>query len=82
MQQSYTFYSAGGEREREKEGEDEEEREEREEEEREEEEREEREEEEREGNASTVKKEMKCSGDFEILQQIVRDTTQNRESMN
>ena len=69
MQQSYTFYSAGGEREREKEGEDEEERE-------------EREEEEREGNASTVKKEMKCSGDFEILQQIVRDTTQNRESMN
>ena len=74
MQQSYTFYSAGGEREREKEGEDEEEREEREE--------EEREEEEREGNASTVKKEMKCSGDFEILQQIVCDTTQNRESMN
>ena len=69
MQQSYTFYSAGGEREREKEGEDEEERE-------------EREEEEREGNASTVKKEMKCSGDFEILQQIVCDTTQNRESMN
>ena len=69
MQQSYTFYSAGGEGEREKEGENEEERE-------------EREKEEREGNASTVKKEMKCSGDFEILQQIVCDTTQNRESMN